>query len=477
MSQPLRCPADFPELLWKDCQAKSNELCDVEIVVGTRNFWCHGSILAASSEFFRSAYNPSASGVKIIRLSSIPGGPHVFELVRRFLYGQDFTVTDATVLDVWQAADFLGITPRKPDGVSLQARCKSVWDSRVQHSWRSCLHLLCKAAKLGSITDVHPSDGRLAECKKRFLLLVGSHLAMGAVLRNLVKLKAGHVEQVLSILKDVPVVVPAAELSQNMMAYLMDLVCYFKAGSPPSDKVGANIISVCEFVLDYLQCATGAYRRAPGSFFRSGTGQAPAVIYLAMVAHTCYVLNPGRYARSNFDTVLTLVGPLDIGCLTPEALAEWVQPFFPTSETGFPVRSKIGELLGHYVTSTLEENPPAISWFFFHAMANFASKACESHDQLYDLIKAYMKKNPQTSEGLKQAFESMLDLGKVSAVKAGGIACCNSPFLLSSRFKDAVSNKWSSEFGRQKLRKRLFDELSPYDDDDDEMTPFECSSN
>ncbi|XP_024517835.1 uncharacterized protein LOC112341620 [Selaginella moellendorffii] len=344
MSQPLRCEADFPELLWKDCQAKLNELCDVEIVVGTRNFWCHGSILAASSEFFRSAYNPSASGVKTIRLSSIPGGPHVFELVRRFLYGQDFTVTDATVLDVWQAADFLGTTPRKPDGVSLQARCKSVWDSRVQHSWRSCLHLLCKAAKLGSITDVHPSDRRLAECKKRFLLLVGSHLVMGAVLRNLVKLKAGHVEQLLSILKDVRVLVPAAELSQNMMAYLMDLVCYFKAGSPPSDKVGANIISVCEFVLDYLQCATGAYRRAPGSFLRSGTGQAPAVIYLAMVAHTCYVLNPGRYARSNFDTVLTLVGPLDIGCLTPEALAEWVQPFFPTSETGFPVRSKIGEL-------------------------------------------------------------------------------------------------------------------------------------
>ena len=112
---------------------------DVVVVAGDREFPCHRAILAAASEFFKSALTTDKRKARERRITLHDVSEKMFSTLLECIYGGKYVLTEENLFDVWKAADMLQITVLTDQCMDL---LKEICSTKMSEN--NCIDYFCK---------------------------------------------------------------------------------------------------------------------------------------------------------------------------------------------------------------------------------------------------------------------------------------------------------------------------------------------
>ena len=112
---------------------------DVVVVAGDREFPCHRAILAAASEFFKSALTTDMREARERRITLHDVSVKMFSTLLECIYGGKYVLTEENLFDVWKAADMLQITVLTDQCMDL---FKEICSTKMSDN--NCIDYFCK---------------------------------------------------------------------------------------------------------------------------------------------------------------------------------------------------------------------------------------------------------------------------------------------------------------------------------------------
>ena len=118
-------------------------LADIVVVVENKEFPCHSTVLAAASDYFKTALTTELRECRERRITLNDVTERVFSTLLTCIYEGKYVLTEENVFEVWRAADMLRITFIIAQCVDL---CKVILETKM--SPQNCVDYLCKVRLL-----------------------------------------------------------------------------------------------------------------------------------------------------------------------------------------------------------------------------------------------------------------------------------------------------------------------------------------
>ena len=143
--------SDLPEQLesvkkFLQCLADLRDdpaLSDVLVTVEDSEFACHRVFLAASSDFFRAAFQSDMKETHEGKINLQDVDKKTFSTLLDFIYSGKFVITKQNLFDIWRAADMLQMP-------LLLSQCNSEFDKLLKKTPppKTCVDYVCKVRNL-----------------------------------------------------------------------------------------------------------------------------------------------------------------------------------------------------------------------------------------------------------------------------------------------------------------------------------------